>query len=250
VSPIRVDKALVDRGLCRSRQIAHDLIMTGKVRVTGQLCTHPSEKVRDSDLLELDSHELETFVSRGGLKLEAALKKFEIDVSGLTVLDIGQSTGGFTDCTLQRGAAKVVGIDVGSGQLAEKLKHDPRVQTLENINFRDLQIQELESVSKANHFGLILADLSFISLKLLAKQFFNFGQPGTQYVILVKPQFEVGSTGLGKGGIVQEKTVRELAVQSVCEALEEAGLKMKGKMESEVKGGDGNQEYFIYFLKP
>jgi 23S rRNA (cytidine1920-2'-O)/16S rRNA (cytidine1409-2'-O)-methyltransferase len=183
------------------------------------------------------------YVGRGGLKLEAALDAFGIDVMGMRGLDVGASTGGFTDCLLQRGAASVFAVDSGSGQLASKLLGDPRVRSMEKMNARELTLQHLDGVG----VDIVVMDVSFISATYLLPLFPSWMQPCGHAVCLIKPQFEVGRAMIGKGGIVKDPKAHRFAVDRVLESGRQAGFLSKGVIPSPIRGGDGNQEFLVHF---
>lgn len=247
MSGLRLDKALVERQLCRSRPMAQELIELGLVQVNGQVVRKAACLVQEHEHIQVLPNELEKYVSRAGRKLEAALDYFGVEPKDLYCLDIGQSTGGFTDCLLQKGASHVVGVDVGSDQISQSLRKDSRVTVIENKNFKDLNLQDLPRAFAENGFDLVVADVSFISLTKLSTVLFQFGRKNTQYILLVKPQFEVGPAALGKGGIVRNSQARIDAVKNVQTVLEQQGFVLKDEFQSPIEGADGNQEYFIYF---
>lgn len=248
IKPRRADLVLVERQLAASRTQAQRLIAAGQVelREAGRWRTleKPSEKLPDDSELRVQAGPEQQFASRGGLKLQAALKAFAVDPAGLTVLDVGQSTGGFTDCLLQQGAARVVGVDVGRDQLAASLRADARVVCLEGINARDLPADQL-LIHAPGGFPLIVMDVSFISQTLILPSLAPLLAQGGVMVSLVKPQFEVGKAGVGKGGIVKNKGLYaevEAKLRACCQALD---LKVLGYIDSPITGTDGNREFFI-----
>lgn len=241
---IRLDLALVERGLCPSREQAKRLIMAGEVLVGEEVVSKPGWLVRRDAALRV--RQPPRFVSRGGLKLEGALDHFGLDVTGLVALDIGASTGGFTDCLLQRGAAKVYAFDVGTNQMVWKLRSDPRVVCRENFNVRHLQPEDLPEP-----IDLIVADVSFISLTLVLPGPIAALKPGGQALVLVKPQFELSREEIGTGGIVRDPALHEKAcarLQAFVEARPE--LRWHGLVESSIQGTDGNREFLAWFSKP
>ena len=185
------------------------------------------------------------FVGRGGLKLEGALKQREIDVTGMTCLDVGQSTGGFTDALLQRGASRVVGIDVGHGQLHQKMRDDARVQALEGVNARHLSRDTLGDAMPAKGFDLIVGDLSFISLSLVIPALAPLLRQSGTLLLLVKPQFELQPEFIGKGGLVKDASSFQLVETRVRQSCREGGLWVRGYFASPIAGGDGNNEFFV-----
>lgn len=239
----RLDRALVRRGLARSRGEAQALIAAGQVIVPGARDVKASLPVSRDTSIEVTGERL-PYVSRGGLKLQAALDAFSIAVAGRTALDVGASTGGFTDCLLQRGARSVVAVDVGHGQMVPSLAADPRVVLREGVNARYLSPQDFTEA-----FDMIVADLSFISLTLVLPALAPLLGADGDLVCLVKPQFEVGVAHLGKGGIVRDAAARQEAVQRVAEAARAAKLTEQGRMVSPLLGGDGNEE-FLLWLRP
>lgn len=239
----RIDKILVDRGLVQGRDRAKAVIMEGKVSVNGIKVIKAGTMIdTDSDIDLKGSGQ--PYVSRGGLKLEAALDHFRIDPAGMTVMDVGSSTGGFTDCMLKRGAGRVYCIDVGYGQLAWSLRTDPRVTVIERANIRHL---EKDRISDSVDIASI--DLSFISLTKVLTKIKEFLRADGEIVALVKPQFEVGRADVGKGGIVRDEGKRISAVNSVRGFAEENGFIIIGEFKSPVAGQKGNIEYFLYMRR-
>ncbi len=237
---MRLDRALAVRGLARSRTEAQGLIAAGQVRVDGRPAEKASQLVADEAALLVEG-ERSPYVSRGGLKLAAALDAFVLPVVGRTALDVGASTGGFTDCLLQRGAARVVAVDAGHGQMASEIAADPRVHSREGVNARFLSSADFDSL-----FELIVADLSFISLTLVLPALAPLLRPGGDLIVLVKPQFEVGAAHLGKGGIVRDLSQRSEAVHRVMGAAAALGLTVRGQIVSPIRGGDGNEEFLLW----
>ncbi|MEN6601560.1 MAG: TlyA family RNA methyltransferase [Bryobacteraceae bacterium] len=234
----RLDRLLVERGLAETREKAQALIMAGSVLVDGQKLDKPGHAVDAECRVEV----LEglRYSSRGGLKLEAALDQFHIDVAGRICLDVGSSTGGFTDCLLQRGAARVYAVDVGKGQLDWKLRNDPRVVVREGINARYLTREDIgETVS------FVVCDVSFISVTLILEAITKVLDEAGQMVILVKPQFEVGRGQVGKGGIVRDPALHEAACRKVDGAVRALGFETD-IMESPILGTEGNKEFLLY----
>lgn len=258
----RLDKVLVSKGLVKSREMAKALIMEGKVFVDGKKITKAGTSVSETADISLKEEEL-PYVSRGGLKLEAAIRFFNIDPDNKIMMDVGSSTGGFTDCLLKMGAKKVYCIDVGYGQLAWSLRRDHRVILLERTNIRYLteiikshppqaeskvKSLELEDLVKSN-IDMATIDVSFISLKMVIPQVLKFLREEGEVLALVKPQFEVGKGEVGKGGIVREEEKRLSAVKSVQEDSEKLGLSTIGIFQSPIPGQKGNIEYFLYMKK-
>lgn len=234
----RLDRLMVERGLAESREKAQALIMAGEVLLNGQKALKPGHTVDAEAALEV-LHK-PPYVSRGGFKLAGALDFFGVAVERRVCLDIGSSTGGFTDVLLQRGAARVHAVDVGSGQLDWKLRNDPRVVVHEGINARELPFAEIgEAVD------LIVCDVSFISVTLILPAIIPLLRPGGEMVILVKPQFEAGKGQVGKGGIVRDPTVHQAACERVTAAVEQAGFRTR-LMESPILGAEGNKEFLLY----
>ena len=238
----RADKLLLERGLALSREKAQALIMAGAVYSGERRIEKSGQLLSEDALLELRGKAC-PYVSRGGLKLEAALKFFEPPLEGCVCADVGASTGGFTDCLLKHGAAKVYAIDVGHGQLDVSLAGDPRVVSREGVNAR-----YLESGFFPEAIDLAVLDASFISLKLSLPAL-KRAAPGAALIALVKPQFEAGRIEVGKGGVVRDSAVRERTVEAVCNAARELGYTLRGKLESPLKGPKGNVEYFVYLTQ-
>ena len=232
---MRLDQLLVDRGLFASREQARRAVMAGAVLVAGRRVDKPGTTVADEAPLELVARE--PFVSRGGRKLAAALDAFALDPRGWVCLDAGASTGGFTDCLLQRGAARVYAADVGYGQLDARLRADPRVVVMERVNLRHLAPDALPE-----RVRLVVADLSFISLSKVAPALLPHLAPGGFFLPLIKPQFEAGRGQVGKGGVVRDEAVRQAAIARTVESLEAMGLRREGLIDSPVAGAEGNRE--------
>ena len=228
-----------------SRQKAQRLIKEGSVLVDGKTLTKASEDIDESTEHMVVILSEERYVGRGGLKLAGALDAFGLDVAGLTALDVGASTGGFTDCLLQRGAAHVIAVDAGEGQLAEKLQNDGRVLSMERTNARELTREMIGGKT----VDLIVMDVSFISATYIIPAVYNVLADNAHFVCLVKPQFEVGRAAVGKGGIVKDARAREAALASVVEFAERIGFVSHGAILSPIKGGDGNVEYLVHFQK-
>jgi 23S rRNA (cytidine1920-2'-O)/16S rRNA (cytidine1409-2'-O)-methyltransferase len=250
----RLDLLLVDRGLAQSRERARALILAGRVMVTEQKgeqkIDKPGVAVSADAAIRLLGDDL-PYVSRGGVKLAAALDHWKIDVAGKACLDVGASTGGFTDCLLQRGAAHVTAIDTGFGQIAMKLRNDPRVRLMERTNARLLEPGSLESRRSdssllQNQEKILVMDVSFISATLLLEPVFEAAPSLEEAVILVKPQFEAGREYVGKGGIVRDPAAHELAVAKVAECLKTLGWNVVGTTPSPITGAEGNQEFLLY----
>lgn len=244
----RLDQVLVSRGLAESRSQAQRLIEHGQVEIddtgTWQLARKASQRVSEGDKLRVNKGDADRYVSRAGLKLAAALKVFTLDPAGSTVLDVGASTGGFTDCILQHGAARVVSLDVGHGQLHHRLKNDPRVTSLEGVNARALSNEFAAQYSEAG-FDIVVMDVSFISQTLILPALPAVMADKAYLLSLVKPQFEVGPEGLGKGGIVKSEHLRSRALMAVTECAQAQGFIDIQTIVSPILGGDGNEEFLM-----
>jgi 23S rRNA (cytidine1920-2'-O)/16S rRNA (cytidine1409-2'-O)-methyltransferase len=217
--------------------------MAGLVWVDGRRVDKPGTRVSDGVELELRDTR-EPYVSRGGRKLAAALDHFEISPQGFSCLDVGASTGGFTDCLLQRGAERVVALDVGRGQLDYRLRQDPRVEVMEGVNARHLAFEDL-----GKQFDLIVVDLSFISLTKVVPALIQFIDSEGRLLVLIKPQFEVGRGQVGKGGIVRDQNLRNRVIEQRCQDLASQGLELVGIVESKIAGAKGNLETFALFRR-
>ena len=250
---MRADQLLVERGLAASRSQAQRLIAAGvRWRAGGEwkpVAENGDELPGTAELELLDTAEAR-FVSRGGLKLEGALVHTGFDVRGLRALDVGQSTGGFTDCLLQRGAAQVVGVDVGSGQLNPRLRGEPRVIAIEHANARELTAQHLREAGAEPPFDLIVGDLSFISQTLVWPALAPLLRPGGHGLVLVKPQFELQPEHIGKGGLVKDAASYALVRERITGALQGLDLEVRDYFDSPIAGGDGNREFFVFIRKP
>lgn len=241
---VRLDVLLVERGLAPSRERARRLIMAGDVLVDERPVTKAGNQVAPTASLRLRA-EPSPYVSRGGEKLAGALDAFTLDVGGRIALDVGASTGGFTDCLLRRGVARVIALDVGYGQLAWSLRQDERVIVRERVNARDLEPGMLPAVP-----DLATIDVSFISLALVVPAVARVVAAGADVVALVKPQFEVGRGQVGAGGVVRDPTLRAHAVASVRAAATARGFKVRGEAESVLPGPRGNREVFLWLVAP
>jgi 23S rRNA (cytidine1920-2'-O)/16S rRNA (cytidine1409-2'-O)-methyltransferase len=243
----RLDQALVERGLCESRERAKRAILAGQVRVNAQSAHKPSDSVKPSDQITLDAGE--KYVSRGGHKLEHALRHFQVDVTGLTALDLGASTGGFTDCLLQHGAARVFAVDVGRGQLAWKLRHDPRVVVMEKTNARHLTAAQMPPPFAPADVAVI--DCSFISLRNILPAAIALLRPDGKIVALIKPQFEAGKTEADKGrGVIRDPSVHERVLAELREFVRaQPGLRWRDVVESPLLGPAGNKEFLALIEK-
>jgi 23S rRNA (cytidine1920-2'-O)/16S rRNA (cytidine1409-2'-O)-methyltransferase len=240
----RLDVDLVRRGLCVSREQAQEAISLGRVHVRGAVASKASHQVDDSEPVELVGPG-PRFVGRGGEKLDGALDRFGLDVSDLIALDAGASTGGFTDCLLQRGAKHVVAVDVGHGQLHERLRADQRVENHERMNLRTTKPQDLGG----RHFELIVGDLSFISLRALAPALVGLSAEPANLVLLVKPQFEATRVEVSKGrGIVRDAAIWERSLLGVADAFRQLEATMMGVMVSPITGTDGNVEFLQWLV--
>lgn len=241
----RIDKLLVERGLAETRARAQALVMAGEVLAGEQRIDKPGQLVDVELPIRLKGEGLR-YVSRGALKLEAALDAFGIDPAGLRCVDLGASTGGFTDLLLQRGATAVWAVDVGYGQLHEKLRKDERVRIFERVNARTVGLPELD----AEPFDLGVMDLSFISLALVLPAARGLIRPGGQLVMLVKPQFEVGPQDVGKGGVVRDPARRQEAIDKIAGVCRDLGLQVEGIIDSPVHGPAGNVEALLWARVP
>ena len=240
----RLDQVLVERALCDSRERAQRLILAGAVRLNGQTARKPSDRVKPGD--EITVAAPEKFVSRGGHKLEHALEHFQLDVTGLTALDLGASTGGFTDCLLQRGAKKIFAVDVGRGQLAWKLRCDPRVVVMEKTNARYLKPENFPAPA-----DLVVVDCSFISLKKILPPAGPLLKADGKIVALIKPQFEAGKKEADRGrGVITDPAVHERVLAELKEFVTaQAGLCWRGVVESPLLGPAGNKEFLMLIEK-
>jgi 23S rRNA (cytidine1920-2'-O)/16S rRNA (cytidine1409-2'-O)-methyltransferase len=237
---VRLDQALVAQGLVPSRQRAQAMVRAGLVRVAGEVADRPDQLVNPS--VSIDVEGVKGYVSRGGEKLAAALDAFGVDPAGRVCLDVGASTGGFTDVLLQRGAARVITVDVGYGQLAWSLRQDPRVTVLERINIRYLDRLPVPA-------DLAVIDLSFISLRLALPRVRELLSPPGEVVALVKPQFEVGKGAVGKGGIVRDPAQHEQVLNELGRFAAELGYEVAGQIPSPLLGAKGNREFLMYLRR-
>jgi 23S rRNA (cytidine1920-2'-O)/16S rRNA (cytidine1409-2'-O)-methyltransferase len=247
VNPVkreRIDKLLVERGLAESRTKAQAMVMAGVVLVDEQRVEKPSQQFDPSSAIRIKGGDDPTsrYVGRGGLKLEAALREFQIDVTGLTCLDVGASTGGFTDCLLQHGAEKVVAIDVGHNQIDWRLRNDPRVEVREGVNARYLRPEDFEQ-----KFDLAVMDVSFISATKVLPAIVPLLISGGSIVTLIKPQFEVGRGEVGGGGVVRDAAKRARVVEEVNDAARALGLEVMNVIESPIQGAEGNIEFLAQY---
>ncbi len=239
----RIDKLLVDQGLVDSRTKAQALVMAGVVLVDDQRVNKPSEKFPITAALRIKEGAESRFAGRGGLKLEAALREFSIDAKGLICLDVGASTGGFTDCLLQHGARKVVAVDVGHNQMDWRLRNDSRVELREGVNARHLTPADFD-----HKFDLATIDVAFISATKILPAVVPLLNPGGLIVTLIKPQFEVGKGEVGKGGIVRDPQQHERVITEVNSVAESLGLRVSGRITSPIHGADGNVEFLALYV--
>lgn len=236
---VRLDKLLVDRGLCASRERAQALILAARVLVDGQPVSKAGHKVSASSVIVLQGEDI-PYVSRGGLKLEHAIKHFQLDLRGLVAMDVGASTGGFTDCLLQHGAARVYAVDVGYGQLAWKLRQDPRVTVIERQNIRYLPAHLVsEPIQVAS------VDTSFISLRLVIPSIIPFLNSKSILIALIKPQFEAGRQRVGKGGVIRDPEIHQDVCRFIVSTCAELGFHVKGVTPSPILGPKGNREFLL-----
>lgn len=233
----------MELGMAPSRERARALIMAGQVVVNDHLADKAGSMVATDAIIRIKG-ELLPYVSRGGLKLEKALREFSLDVSGLVIMDVGASTGGFTDCLLQHGARKIYAVDVGFGQLAWQLRKDERVVNLEKTNIRYLEKEKLDDIP-----DMAVIDASFISLEKVLPNTLNLIKPHAVVVALIKPQFEAGREKVGKGGVVRDESVHRQVIESIRGFAEQIGLVVQGVTESPITGPKGNREFLIYLLK-
>jgi 23S rRNA (cytidine1920-2'-O)/16S rRNA (cytidine1409-2'-O)-methyltransferase len=243
MSRVRLDQELVKRRMVPSRNGARRAILDGQVVIDGEVATRPSQHVAAGVDIEI-SAEAGRYVGRGALKLKAALDHFGVDVTDRTAIDVGASTGGFTDVLLQSGASHVVALDVGHDQLHQQLRSDPRVTVVERANIRHADPQALGAP-----FDVVVADLSFISLRLIAEVFAGLGGERSDWLLLVKPQFEVGAAEIGKGGVVRSATVQGQALDDVAGAFAGRGLTTVGAMASPIAGSAGNREALLWLRR-
>jgi 23S rRNA (cytidine1920-2'-O)/16S rRNA (cytidine1409-2'-O)-methyltransferase len=244
---VRLDQLLVARGLAGSRERARARILAGEVTVDGRVIAKAGTLVGDGADVRVREPE-HPWVSRGGVKLAHAIDTFAIDVTGRTALDIGASTGGFTDVLLHRGATRVVALDVGHGQLDWRLRQDPRVHVVEGVNARFLRAEDLPP--DARSFDLVTIDVSFISLRHILPVVPPLLGPRGQVLALVKPQFEAGRSDVGKGGIVRDPAVHERVIDTVTQAAHQVGLQRLAVEPSPIRGAEGNLEFLLLFAGP
>jgi 23S rRNA (cytidine1920-2'-O)/16S rRNA (cytidine1409-2'-O)-methyltransferase len=241
----RIDKLLVEQGFADSRTKAQALVMAGVVLVNEKRIEKPSHEFLPTDIIRIKGKSDEIkYVGRGGLKLEKALREFHIHPNEYVCLDVGASTGGFTDCLLQSGAKKVFAVDVGTNQLVWKLRNDPRVEVRENVNARYLKPEDF-----TDKFDLIVMDVSFISVTKILPGLKNLLSADGKIIVLIKPQFEVGKGEVGKGGIVKDAEKHAQVIEKVKEFTDSIGLINKGLIDSPILGADGNKEFLALFVK-
>jgi len=239
----RLDSILVEKGLVKSRQRARAVIMAGKVRVNDQRVDKPGCFVSSDDKIEFKGNDM-PYVSRGGLKLEAALRNLPLNVTGKICIDVGASTGGFTDCLLQHGAERVYAVDVGYGQLAWEIRQNSRVIVIERTNVRHVPRDAIPEPA-----DLITVDVSFISLKIVVPAVIQFMKPDALILALIKPQFEVGKGQVGKGGVVREARLHQQVIQELSEFFHTIRLTPQSVYPSPLLGPKGNREFFILLLR-
>ena len=241
---MRVDKYLAAAKYTKSRKFAQDLIDEGAVKIDGVVVKKASQEIDHTVPHKVEIEEIFKYVSRGGMKLEAALSAFSVNVNGAKAVDVGASTGGFTDCLLKRGARQVYAIDAGVGQLHPSLAGDARVCSIEKFNARDLT-----PLATDGECDVAVADVSFISQTYIIPQIVSVLKDGGTFISLIKPQFEAGTSALSKGGVVTSSAYRFLAVKRVLSCAHENGLDCRGLIHSPITGGDGNKEYLACFVK-
>jgi 23S rRNA (cytidine1920-2'-O)/16S rRNA (cytidine1409-2'-O)-methyltransferase len=239
----RLDSLVADMGLAKSRQRSRALIMEGRILVNRQPVEKPGTLVFKSDEIVLRGEE-PLYVSRGGLKLEAGLNTFKLNVKGLTCIDVGASTGGFTDCLLQHGARRVFAVDVGYGQLAWKIRQDPRVAVIERMNIRYMPYDTIGEL-----VDLATIDVSFISLKIVVPAVLKFIRNQAAVIALIKPQFEVGKNNVGKGGVVRNPDMHNRVIADLTDFFSKIGLVRRSHVTSPILGPKGNKEFLMYLKK-
>ncbi|MBA4709823.1 TlyA family RNA methyltransferase [Aquitalea aquatica] len=241
----RVDLLLVEQGLATSRTAAQSLLESGRVSLDGQVISKASSKFPAGTPLQVRPDPADRFVSRGGQKLDGALRQAGLDITGWRVLDVGQSTGGFTDCALQAGAEYVVGVDVGHDQLHPRLWDDPRVRCFEGVNARALDSRTLLQANDGQPFDLMVCDVSFISLTLILPSALPLLGENGRLLGLVKPQFEVGRGALGHGGIVRDESLFAGVQEKISNCLDDLDWEVEQWFDSPLTGADGNREFFV-----
>lgn len=245
----RADQLLVENGLAASRTVAQRLIAAGRVSWSGGVVKKPALDLPPETTLSVENDPEDRFVSRGGLKLAGALAETGISVADKPCLDVGQSTGGFSDCLLQAGASHVVGVDVGHGQLSRRLFGEARLSAIEGINCRALTAADLGEHCPAGGFELIVGDVSFISMTLILPQLPALLAAGGDILVLIKPQFEVGPENIGKGGIVRDPALYGKVENKLRQCAADLDLNVRAWLDSPITGGDGNREFFIWLNK-
>lgn len=241
---MRLDVFLTEKGFTISRTEAKNFITSGAVKICGTVIIKPSYDVNEDESEVLIDRSFKKYVSRGGYKLEGALLEFNLDVKGRLAIDIGASSGGFTDCLLQNGASHVICVDSGSGQLSEILRNDKRVTSIENYNARYMRSEDFDYVP-----NIAVMDVSFISATYIIPSVYNILSNNSDFICLIKPQFEVGKSGIGKGGIVKNEKIRQSAVDKVTEFAKSIGFEVVKVVKSSIEGGDGNIEYLVHLRK-
>ncbi len=249
MSKIRLDQLLVQRELAETRNKAQAMIMAGSILVNEQKITKAGHQVAEDAVIRILGEQC-PYVSRGGLKLAGALKSFNFNPNGLVCLDIGASTGGFTDCLLQAGAKQVIALDVGHSQLDWKIRSDERVAVIEKFNFRYMTLEQYHAAAGAFLPALAVIDVSFISLDKILDPLYNILEPGGYVISLVKPRFEAQREQVGKGGIIKDPQVHQEVMAKVKEIALGLGYEYLADDVSAIKGTDGNKEYFIFLRKP
>ena len=244
---MRLDVALVQKGLFKSREKAQNAIKNGAVTVDSNVIKKPSLLVSDNSIINV-LFETDFFVGRGGIKLKEAIDRFELNLSGLVCLDVGASTGGFTDCMLKNGAKLVFACDVGQGQLADELRHNKNVISLEHTDIRALALAPLDYEIDFL-FDFVSVDVSFISLNKILPSVYNLLKSGAHAVCLIKPQFEAGRSFVGKNGIVKDSKIHRMVINNVSDFAQALGFTVLGVIESPIRGGDGNTEFLINLVK-
>ena len=240
---MRIDVYLSNSGIVSSRTEAKNFIDEGAVSVNGIIVKKASFDVDGSEDITVDKS-VKEFVSRGGVKLKGAISHFGIDVNDRLCIDVGASSGGFTDCLLKCGAKHVIAVDSGSGQLSDSIRRDERVTSIEGYNARYMKPEDFAYTP-----NLSVMDVSFISATYIIPAVFSVLDDGSDFVCLIKPQFEVGRSGLGKGGIVKDSKIRDAAVKKVLDFALDVGFEVKGIIQSPIRGGDGNIEFLAHFVK-
>lgn len=241
----RLDLYLQENGYFESREKAKRAIMAGNVIINDRAFTKAGMMISEKDIKTIRIKEKLKYVSRGGLKLEAAIKKFNIDFNNKIVLDIGSSTGGFTDCALQSGANYVYAVDVGTAQLDFKLRQNNKIKSIENTHINSLKLEELDK----GLADIVVTDVSFISLTKIMEYIYKFSKEISEFVLLIKPQFELDKNYIGKNGIVKDETSRQLAIEKVLTCIKRYNFNIIGIIDSPIKGSKGNTEYLLYMKK-